>query len=717
MGHKIKAVEIKNFRNIVYDNFVLDGSSVIIAGNNEIGKTNRLQAILWVLGSVMFDNTVRDTLSNITPDGANSDTITSVSITFTNGNEITKTYARPFELNSLDERVYKNSKTTYIVNGGKPLSRIADGEQFILEQLGLDKLSYDFKSNKALSRINLPFLFTTTKGVLFLDNNTLRELIIDIVGEVDVMELAKQKSIYNILVPELENKKGDINALREDIRYSIQNKSDGLEQQVFVAKKVLEDLELEAKKEINELEIKKAKEKIEILSETIKSLEVKKQLGKDEITKDVELNISKLENDILRLENVIKENHKKELGRFSQENNNNELNEKEKALKDLSYDVRGKEQDYKGLENTIQTYINEQNRVDNRINDIKVRVENLRSNYNELKTKETEKSGELITCPKCNETFDLYDTPENKVKIEKDVETQIKAIQNEVNELRVEKEQLDLKVLDLDKAITAKRNELTKATNEYSDKLKLRNELETQVVELRNKSLENDRLAPQLNLNTKEMLELKEQLKTLKNDKERVLNEFADVAIDYDVEIDRLKNKIAGLEEITLIEKVKDANLKSLQNKRLEYDKLVETLNTQLELYRLSKDLLVDMFKELENRVEIKFGKDVYFKLYEPNVSDGGETYKTNICEMYVRDSFDRLVPALANGVSTSMQEIRIIDFIERLKDYYNLADSVILLDRLESLDSNKRKELSKKNQIISTRVADNMVKAEYEFI
>jgi len=57
------------------------------------------------------------------------------------------------------------------------------------------------------------------------------------------------------------------------------------------------------------------------------------------------------------------------------------------------------------------------------------------------------------------------------------------------------------------------------------------------------------------------------------------------------------------------------------------------------------------------------------------------------------------------------------VEFIERLKAHYGVMDSIILIDRLESLDDEKIKMLSSsKNQIITTAVRNNEL-VKYELL
>ena len=716
---KIIELEIKNFRNIAHE--IIDfkgGKSMVISGKNEIGKTNRITAILWLLAGVLFDGTAKDTLSNLIPETAPSGTTVSVKATFTDGQSIEKTYSRPYIESESGDLIPKDSVTKYIKNGGKPLSTVREGNVFIYEQLGLSELNDKFTKNSALKSINLAYLMLTTIGIRGLDNSTMRALIIDIVGDVSAYEMATtHKETYGLLLPLLERANNDINKVRDDLRFAIQDKTNGLEIRVSNLKSVIEQMELMANEKVDEVEQTNAQKSLNDINDQITKIEVKKQSVQSGSTDKIDLEISELNNKRNGIQNAIRQKYQEDIEKSKDTDLENQVRNKEDAYSKSISNVRVVESELSNEKLKLGSLESSKKNKQQSIDNIKDDVKELQTQYNAVGNN-SESTQAFVTCPHCNQVIDLAETQEHKaiheghLKVERDnITKKVKALKDKYDELTLELTNVGLEIVKQQAKVNSK-------TNEHTTALTTRNTLEQELSTLRNKL--NDLIAttkPTLNLETKEVTTINETIETLRNQKTTLLDNVQTVVDGIQTEIDGLKEQRLPLEIILDKKRVQQANLNALAPKRVEFTNLSNELTSTKELYALSKQLLIATFKELETRVELKFGSDVYFKLYEPNASDGGATFKTSICEMYVRDGANRLVPALANGVSTSMQEVRILEFIERLKAHYNVADSIILIDRLESLDDDKRKMLSSsKNQIITTAVRNNEL-VKYELL
>lgn len=718
---RIIELEIKNFRNIAHEIVDLKGGkSIVIKGRNEMGKTNRIEALLWLLGNTLFDGTSKDSMSNLEPETAPKGTTVSVKVTFDDGQTVEKTYTRPYVEGENGDMIPKNATVKYIVNGGKPLSTVGDGVAFIYEQLGFTDLQNRFNKISVLkTNVNLAYLLLTTRGIRTFDNATMRALIIDIVGEVGAIELAREdRTVYGDLIPLLQQANGDINKVRDDLRFSIQDKSNGYEIQVAKSKGVLENLELEAKKEINQEEITQAKEEIKKLNGEITQLEVKKQSVKSGSTDKIDLEISQLENKKQTLISNIKEKYQEELNASRDTDLETQVRLKEQAYQNAMNDKRIKETELNGeklklssLENALKTKKQEVENIQNRVKELGIEYNNIG------KVEPSEKV--FVTCPHCNEIIDLHETKEHQAIRHQHDEAQKREIKNKRDLLKPQFNKLEEEITDIDLRIAKQRAIVNTKTNEHTTAIENESTIMSELIELKNTlSKKQASNTPVLDLNTKEVQSINQEIERLKTAKNDVLLNVQSVIDGYNNEITTIQKRINELETVVDKERVKNANLNALAPKRVEHKKLEDKLTETKELYALSKQLLIGTFRELEKRVELKFGSDVYFKLYEPNASDGGQTYKTSVCEMYVRDSENRLVPALANGVSTSMQEVRIVEFIERLKKHYNVIDSIILIDRLESLDDIKLEMLKKStNQLITTVVEKGIDGVRYEVL
>lgn len=730
MAKKIIQVEIQNFRNITHEVIDLqDGKSMVITGKNEIGKTNRITAILWLLAGVLFDGTAKDNMSNLVPDNVEYGTTVSVKATFNDGQSVEKQYSRPYFQNAeTKEWIPKDAVTKFIVNGGKPLTRVSDGYAFINEQLGFTELVNRFNSNSLLKGINVAYLMLTTIGIRGLDNSTMRALIIDIVGDVSAYDYAlAQKETYGKLIPLLEktrstDKNGevryDINKVRDDLRYSIQDKELGFEVRVQKSKGVLEELEKEANKPIDEIEIAKAQKDLDELNNTITKLEVKKQSLSSGSTDKIDLEISQLEKQRLELERDIRQKYQDDLAKSRNTDLENQVRNKEDAHTQAIAKVRMVENELSSEKIKLQSLQNSKNSKEEARNNLLETVKKLGEEYKSL-DKNDDTSKAFVTCPHCNQAFDLSESKEHQAIRKQFVESEKKRILGERDVLKVKNDELVADITEINLQITKQQNAINLKTNEHTTSLSNRNTIEQELIGLRKQLGEqNAKNVPVLNLDTKEIQTIKEGIERLKTQKTTVLENLQQAIDDVQSEIDELKQQRLPLEIILDKKRVQQANLNALAPKRVEHQRLSDELTKTKELYALSKELLIATFKELERRVEVKFGNDVYFKLYEPNANDGGATYKTSVCEMYVRDGANRLVPALANGVSTSMQEVRIVEFTSRLKAHYGIGDSVVLIDRLESLDEEKIAMLTKGgNQIITTAVVKNQSGVKYELL
>ncbi len=715
-------LEIKNFRNIVHEKIELEpgANGLMISGANGIGKTNRLEALLWLLGDVLLDGTVRDSMSNLEPFNAEHGVNVSVKATFSDGQSIEKGYTRPHFQNEDGDFIPKNSITRYIINNGKPTTTVREGKQFIYELLGLADLEDLFKRIKFLDKINLVYFLMTTQGIKGFDNNTMRALLTDMVGDVSALDLAKRNPIYKELVSYLEKNNDDINKVREYLRYSIQNKTDGLETRVANSKAVLEQLEVFAKEKLDLDAIKKAENAIKEIDTKITELNVKKEKVTSGETDSIKLQISQVENELLIEKGKVKSAYDLELEKAKDNDLNNQIRNKEDNVFSATKDIRIAESELSNSETKLSV-------LERELETKRARVEELATKGNGLKTKHDNAKIETnddevaidITCPHCNQAFKSVETKEHKELQEKQLKDLKGKLWSELVDTKVEFEGVKLEIAELNVEIVKARDVVTDKTNTLTNARKNRETLEKELEVLREQLRNETKELPILSYDTPKIKELQDKELKLHEDLEKASDNVYELVTEIETDINILETKKEEHNLVVDKKRAVEENVKALEPRRLEHKKLVDKLTETKELYALSKELLVETFKELERKIEVKFGNNVWFKLYEPNASDGGATFKTTICEMYVKDQHDRLVPALANGVSTSMQELRIAEFIDNVKKHYGVRDSLIIIDRLESLDKNTLKSLTSAtgNQIITSRVDYDSSEIKYEVI
>ena len=710
--NKIKSVEIINFRKIYHQLYTFNGENKVLTGENEAGKTTTLEAIMWVLSGQLLDGTASESKMNLTPIGMPLDTKTSVEITFENGESINKSYFRAITKNDDGEEIAGQGKVQYSINGGKPLSKNSEGIMFIENQLGIEHLSDKFARNNGLKTINIPALLLSTNHILTLDNKTLRELIIDIVGDVKVEDILAKYGVeknYNILKDDLEKVSYDVNKLRDNIRFQIKGdkNTDGLEIKERILKSTIEKLTTEANTHVDPIELKQAKEKIELLNNEINNISSSLLLNEKETLNETGIKIAELKLKKQELESRLREEHRLNLEKQSKNPHEQKLND----LKTLYAKLMSNKNDIlKGIEDLNGKIKLEQNYItfeENKKKSLYSKIEDLKNEYNEIKNRKVDNS-EKITCPHCQQPFSTHETKEHLELEEERKNKEITKIVDTLKNLQLEKETIEVALAEREHNIKVLNGKLTTLTNELTQNDKSINETDSDL--LSTKKLYDEAVIPvvDLNLNTPEMLDIIQEINKLELSKENS-TEFLKIARqEKENQILELKEQVKVYQEVVIKDEVRKQTLLNIEKEKDNYLKLLGQLQEEQLKYELSKNVLIDVFKELEKRVVNVFGEDIYFKLYEPNV-DG--TIKTNICEIYLRDGLGTLTP-IVNGISTGAYALQLVNFIERLKEHYNVKDSIILLDRLESLDNFKIDKLKQsKNQLITARVVNNQPK------
>ena len=717
---KIIELEIKNFRNIAHEKIELDlnANGLMITGANGLGKTNRLEALLWLLGDVLLDGTARDSLSNLEPFNAEYGIDVSVKAVFSDGQSIEKVYTRPHFENEDGDFIPKNSITRYIINNGKPTTTVREGKQFIYDMLGLNDLEDKFKRVKFLDKVNLVYFLMTTQGVRSFDNNTMRALLIDMLGDVSSLELAKKNALYKDLVEHLEKHNDDINKVREYFRYSIQDKSDGLEIRVANSKAVLEQLEVFAKEKLDEDSILKAENAIKEIDTKINDLKVKKEKVKSGETDGIRLQISQVENELLVEKGKVKSAYDLELEKAKNDNLDNQIRNKEDSVFKATTNIIVAESELSKSKLKLETLENVLKIKQDKLAELGEKGKGLNEDYKKANNSAII-DGENITCPHCNQVFNTVETKEHKELHEKEINALKEELKAELVETKTEFDSIKLEIAELNVNIVKARDDVSAKTNVLTNARNNRETLEKELEALREQLRNETKELPILSYETPKIKELEEKKTKLNSDLEKANSDVETLVKEIDGEIEVLKIAKEEHEQVVDKKRAMEENIKSLEPRKLEHKKLLDKLTKTKELYALSKELLVETYKELERKIEVKFGSNVWFKLYEPNASDGGATFKTTICEMYVKDQVGRLVPALANGISTSIQEVRIAEFIDNIKKHYGVRDSLIIIDRLESLDKNTLKSLTSAtdNQIITSRVDYDSSEIKYEVI
>ena len=118
----------------------------------------------------------------------------------------------------------------------------------------------------------------------------------------------------------------------------------------------------------------------------------------------------------------------------------------------------------------------------------------------------------------------------------------------------------------------------------------------------------------------------------------------------------------------------------------------------------LIKDVEQEKYTRIEQKIANSFGENIKFELFKEN-TDG--TVDTRVCVMLVKDVYGNFVRI--ENLNTGLYPIRALEFIESVRNFYNIPKSFIFVDELSALDTEHTKKLLASGlQIIATRPSDS---------
>jgi len=464
---RIKKVILENYRNFGYKEIDFNGKSKILVGKNGLGKTNIIEAIFWLLNNQLFSGDSKTDKIGITPTNADNGTKTRVSVEF----EPTFTFEKIFYEKYDKEGNYKGSETSYYVNGGL-IKQNGVALDTLREYLGIKKLKDDF--------YNLNYLTT-------IDYSLLRELIVDIVGEVNYGDVIKSKpSKYKRLVEPLTQHNGDVEALHSATRTTIfgdKNKR-GLNDEIATTEDLISEYTKSANQEIDEEEIKVAKGQLETIDNEISRLQNKKSSVESGSTQEIELEISKKENELSKAREIVRETYDKDLEAHRNVELEQSITSKQNSLTsernkrfELSEKIQDKQSELNNSRNTLQNKKTQLTNLEEQRTTLLEKYKTLSNQKVEVKT---------MTCPHCNKVIELEDLELHKQEHAKqlaeinkqgqDNKLKREQLTEGIDTLSYEIEQQEKYILSLnkerdtiDKRITTLSNELQKLQNEQQN--------------------------------------------------------------------------------------------------------------------------------------------------------------------------------------------------------------------------------------------------------
>lgn len=650
-------IQIRNFRNIADESFDLYQKSAF-TGKNELGKTNHLVALYWLLTGEIIEpdacsNNKQPKGHDILPKGTNR-LIAEVE-GILNGYKIKRTYQEKWTRTrgTLDE-VFQGYEMNFYVDDSKvPATKVNDK---ILE---ISKCNYslDTKLNKVAILTDPYYLLCK------IDYKDLRKTIFDLVGDVSIDDVLKTGD-YSLALEAI--RKGDIETKRTTLKRIIK------EYEPKIESKKGEILALNGVLDV---------ERVKVLEERKNKL-IEAKLG----IKQNPL-IDSLKDKIDRL-NTVKYDLISKL-------NNEELKAKKDTVNPKIAEYKKAIVDKKAELNEIaikgQTAKNEIAFASKKLNEIKM----FNSDYSKSRIEKMEELDKIsqrqfkeLRCPNCNElinkqdalSFELAkkkDTEECKRMIdyyEKQIEKGLEDITNlnqRIDGFEKEKKELAAQYRELDSQLIAL----------YTD---LEEELKKPVVV--NYSDDYYKIKTDLGICEEDIALAKKDLEFIKCQDEELKSKKQE---EIDLKIQELDDE---LKELYAIER----NLKAKESKEIELNQMLKALAldeatlSQLDLFIKNK------IKMVNEKVSLFF--DVDFVMLENQINGGLQ----EVCYPVSKD-------VKYENINTA-EKVKIgVKIINAIRENLKLGDLPILFDGGESLDKDNLNGLSI-NQIITTIVNDDNI-------
>lgn len=282
MTVELKKLELVNYRNIKHATYEFDGNSKIV-GDNRIGKTNTLEAIVWLLTDKLLNGSsdiaaikpLSDTRANVTVEGTFDINGKTVVIRKEYGEEWVKT-------RGTDEVSFKGHYLKYFYNGVRQGTK-KDFYALFNEDFGF---SAEFKGIDLVQLLVNPFYVGDLgEGDSWKD---LREFIIKLIGDVSDDDVITKEPSLVAIKADLAETNGRI----DQVKKMYQNSIKGIQEQIVGVDGMIQMLEGAEKPNENEVAI--AKKGIKDIDEQIAKLQANKSTDAATIEISKEMNENQL---------------------------------------------------------------------------------------------------------------------------------------------------------------------------------------------------------------------------------------------------------------------------------------------------------------------------------------------------------------------------------------------------------------------------------------
>ena len=682
----LKKVEIENYRSIEKDEIEIDKNGVVFSGENGIGKTTRIEAILWALTDTIFDNSTQVT-NLLIPYNSEQGTEVKVQLTFdVFGDEVvlTKTLKEKWvKKRGTEDVVLEGSQTRYFYNGVERETK-KDYYRLVYKLFGMENAINKIESEtKLLSKINYMNFFLNLEYFKTLDNKTLRELVMLIGGSVDITEL----EMSDMMKLSLKKKDNDLDELKKAIRQNLKE----VTKDITAKESEIKTLQGITSNVLSDDDIQNLRDEISDIERDISNIEFDMRKSNDEKFRDLKQQETEIELELERQRN---------------------LEAEIKGDQELLAEIKELEETIDEMEGFEGQLLEQKDKAKDELDAVKQSIEVERNKIIEIKkngSKIVDKKKKLKSdvqlglaiCECCGQTIQAETINKHLQEYDetiKELASQITTLEKSIGAFETERE---LKQEEYDSILQniAKREETL-----YNNKVKLATMRETYSKTLK--------IATRDDFTSKEVLSIMERLNAVRSQ----IN-----SLKLDAKIEEKKQQAKILELKTKKEQKQDqiahqknakTHIENLTKSQTELKQLKERLMKLEQLQIESKILEEKYLVEIDSKVSNAFGENIRFKLFEKNVSNDGIS---PICDMYVKDHQGRWVNAI-NGVNTGHSIPRLLEFLKLVKSHLEIKDSFVLIDFFESIGSKTLEEMMKYDtQLIATQVVRNQNELKIE--
>lgn len=682
----IKSVSIKNFRNLSELNIELSNSTVI-SGRNELGKSNALNAIMWLLtGTILTDKwgAGENDIDSIVPINAVKGINPEVTLYLETGTKFSKKYITKY---SRDGEKVTGHTTEWYIND------VACKNETEFTETLYPLINYLAKlKTKDVNELRL--FVDPLYALQKLDAKSLRALLVDLGCSVTDEEL------YQMGFEDLRKYGTQYLGKWDVFRKSLKDTINVLTKDLEATQAKLETVA--SIEEYDDAELKKLNAELEALiskKATIKSGNVNPEIAEIEkeiavLNNTISVKIANHNNDINSRRANLLAKRQLTLDKLNAEANSksnpikDEIGKIRTKLNEVQSSIRAYDITFNNNSSLMSSYIDLGNKNKATKTSLAIKLDTVRkSNYSNF-----------ILCPICGSEFPANEEEQKNFESHKQEEinklmsdiaecekknVEYKAKYDECKKLKDEavaaRESAQSEMQELNNKLFALESELSNASNVTIDMTEV-NKIDAEIAALNQPvdvSVEN------IQLN-----DLRVKLASLKN---ADLNSIQTQINEIDIAIGEVNEKISE-------EHIKKSKYLEKQEYMDHLSKTQTELNNNDSLLARCNELIQTMISLINEKATAKTG--LTFVMLEENLSNDGVK---EVCYATVNG-----IPF--KDVNTATKIKYGIKFIEKMKELLGHNSLPILADRMEGIDSFDTIKNLTHEQLICTRVSDEEV-------